>query len=92
MDVLDLFFHLLSFAAPAIAVGAGVAFAARFVFARQPESRSWWFYAAINSIAGIAVLVAGLAYFGVDGKMATYSALVVAVACAQWLSAKGWKA
>jgi hypothetical protein len=92
MGILDLVFHLLSFAAPALAVGVGVAFAARFILSRQPDGRSWWASAAINSIAGIAVLVAGLWYFGVDGKMATYSALVVAVACAQWLSARGWKA
>jgi hypothetical protein len=31
------------------------------------------------------VLVAGLAWWGVDGKMATYAALVVVIATSQWL-------
>jgi hypothetical protein len=53
---------------------------------------SWWLHVAINSIAGVAVLVAGLWYFGVDGKMATYAALVVAIAGCQWLSSRAWKA
>jgi hypothetical protein len=31
----------------------------------------------------------GLWYFGVDGKMATYAALVVVVAPCQWLCQRG---
>jgi hypothetical protein len=48
--------------------------------------------AAINFTAGVAVLAVGLRYFGVDGKMATYAGLVAAVATAQWLSSRAWKA
>jgi hypothetical protein len=40
----------------------------------------------------MATLLAGLWYFGVDGKMATYAALVVAIAGCQWLSGRAWKA
>jgi hypothetical protein len=40
----------------------------------------------------VAVLAAGLWHFGVDGKMATYAGLVAAVATAQWLGSRGWKA
>lgn len=36
-------------------------------------------------------LLAGLAYFGNDGKMATYAALVVACASSQWVLVKGWR-
>lgn len=90
MGFLDLFLHLLSFGAPAFAVGLGVALAARVVMPRQPSARSWWGQAALNSVAGLVVLTAGLWHFGVDGKMATYTALLVAVASCQWACSRGW--
>jgi CDP-diglyceride synthetase len=91
MGPLDLFFHLLSFVAPAVAVGLGVALAARVLMPRPSPGRSWWGQAALNSIAGVLVLAAGLWHFGVDGKMATYAALVIAVAICQWASNRGWR-
>jgi hypothetical protein len=92
MGPLDTLIHLLSFAAPALAVAVLVALAARFILPSQPIGLSWRVNIAINSIAGVATLVAGLWYFGVDGKMATYAALVVAIAGCQWLSSRAWKA
>lgn len=80
----DLFFHLIGFAAPALAVALLVALAARAVMPGPAAARSWWFQFAINSIVGVLVLAAGLWHFGVDGKMATYAVLVVAVASCQW--------
>jgi energy-converting hydrogenase Eha subunit A len=91
MGPLDLFLHLLSFAAPAVAVGVGVALAARVVMPRQLPARSWWQQSALNSIAGLVVLGAGLWHFGVDGKMTTYAALVVAMASCQWVCGRGWR-
>jgi len=35
-------------------------------------------------LVGVAVLLAGLAYFGRDGKMATYAALVLAQGTLAW--------
>jgi hypothetical protein len=81
----DLLVHLLSFLAPAIAVGLMVALAAPLLRGRQAGFRRWWVQAAINSIAGALVLAAGLWWWGVDGKMATYAALVVAIATCQWV-------
>jgi hypothetical protein len=40
----------------------------------------------------VLVLAAGLWHFGVDGKMATYAALVIAVASCQWICDPGWRA
>jgi hypothetical protein len=85
MGPLDLLVHLLSFLAPAVAVGLAVALAAPLLVAQQSGLRRWWAQAAINSVAGALVLVAGLAWWGVDGKMATYAALVVVIATSQWL-------
>jgi hypothetical protein len=39
----------------------------------------------------VAVLASGLWWFGRDGKMATYTALVIAVATCQWLSGRAWR-
>ena len=36
-------------------------------------------------------LLAALIVFGRDGKMATYAALVVAIASSQWLLLRGWR-
>jgi uncharacterized BrkB/YihY/UPF0761 family membrane protein len=91
MGPLDLLNHLLSFAAPAVAVGLLVALAARILMPRQPKGMNWWAHAALNSIAGVVALTAGLWYFGVDGKMATYGGLVVVVATCQWAFARGWR-
>lgn len=89
MGPLDLLFHSLGFAAPAIAVAVTVALAARILAPGKARGLSWWVQSAISSVAGIVVLVAGLWYFGVDGKMATYSGLVLAVASCQWLCSRG---
>ncbi|HUR90481.1 MAG TPA: hypothetical protein VMZ74_15450 [Ramlibacter sp.] len=82
--------HLLGFVAPALFVGLAVAVGARWV-RLSPQPLRWWVHAAINFTAGVAVLAAGLWHFGVDGKMATYAALVAAVATTQWLCSRGWK-
>lgn len=91
MGPLDTLIHLLSFLAPALAVALALALAARLMLPRQSQSLSWWSHAAINSIVGGLVLVAGLWYFGVDGKMATYATLVVAVASCQWACGRAWR-
>ena len=86
-----LFLHLLSFAAPAVAVALLAALAAHVLMPRRPASYPWWGQAAINSVVGVLVLGAGLWHFGVDGKMATYAALVLAVASCQWMLIRGWR-
>jgi hypothetical protein len=85
MDALDLLTHLLSFLAPAVAVGLAVALAGPLLTPRRASFRRWWAHAAINSLAGALVLAAGLWWWGVDGKMATYAALVAVTGTCQWL-------
>ena len=91
MGPIDAFFHVSSFMAPALAAGVLVALAARVILRTLPGTGSWWRHAAMNSVAGVLALAAGLWYFGVDGKMATYAGLVVAVATSQWFCSRGWK-
>ena len=91
MDVLDLLQHTLGFVAPAFAVALLVALAGRWLLPKDAERLGWWASLAINFIAGLVVLGAGLWYFGHDGKMATYAAVVVVVATTQWLMGRGWR-
>jgi zinc transporter ZupT len=90
MGPLDLALHLLSFAAPAFAVALGLALGARLFRLDRSVGRRWWVSVALNFVAGVAVLGAGLWYFGRDGKMATYAALVLVVATVQWVSGRSW--
>ena len=39
----------------------------------------------VNSIIGVTVLLLGLLWFGNDGKVMTYAAMVLACASTQWL-------
>jgi len=90
MDPLNLFWHLLAFAAPALAVGLAVAVLGRWLI-RSGAVLRLPVQAGVNAAAGTLVLAAGFWIFGVDGKMASYAGLVVAVATAQWLGSKAWK-
>ncbi len=91
MAALDTVLHLLSFFGPALAVACLVALARRLLMPGRAAVLSWWGQAAINSIAGGLVLVAGLWYWGVDGKMVTYLLLVFAIATCEWACARGWR-
>ena len=91
MGPLDLLIHLLNCLAPALAVALGVALAARWFMKKGSPARTWYAQAAINFVAGAGVLAVGLWFFGRDGKMATYAALVVTCALSQWLGGRHWR-
>jgi hypothetical protein len=88
--------HLLNFVLPAITVALLLVLSSRVfggVFrSSKPLAASWWSQVAIVFIANLAVLVAGLLFFGHDGKMLTYAAMVAAAAVCQWALLGGWKA
>ncbi len=91
MGVIDFFWHLANFCAPAAVVAVLVA-AFASIFKSKPRSASVFRrFIAINFVVCMVALVAGLAYFGNDGKMATYSTMVLAVGTSQWLLLKGWR-
>lgn len=91
MGPLDLLLHLFGFVLPALVVGVLLAVFARILMPKVPSAPVWWAQAAINSGVGVLVLLAGLVVFGRDGKMATYAALVVAMASSQWVLLRGWR-
>ena len=91
MGPLDLIIHLLNFAAPALVLAVAMPVADRLFVRRRVQSVAWRPQIAINLIAGLVVLGAGLALFGNDGKMLTYVGLVIVVASAQWLAGRHWR-
>lgn len=90
MGFLDALFHLSGFAAPALALGLLMPWAARWVLPR-PAAVRYRVQAGVVFGAGLAALVAGLVVFGRDGKMASYAALVLSAATAQWILARAWR-
>jgi hypothetical protein len=91
MDFLDILFHLLGFAAPALALGLLLPLASRFLLAPARIVTGFWAQAAIVSACGLAVLGGGLWFFSQDGKMATYATLVVVACTVQWTLAGAWR-
>ena len=88
--------HLLNFVLPAAAVALLLVLSSRVfggVFrSNRPVAASWWVQTAIVFAANVAVLAAGLVFFGHDGKMATYAAMVGGAALCQWVLLGGWRA
>ena len=91
MGPLDQLNHLLNFMAPAVAVGAFLALFGPILMSKRPEAQVFIVQVAINSIAGLLVLVLGLWFFGNDGKMATYAAMLLFCTAAQASSGRWGK-
>lgn len=88
--------HLLNFVVPAVAVAVLLVLCSRLLGglfgSKRPLAQSWWAQAAIVFIVNVAILVAGLLFFGHDGKMLTYAAMVVGAAVCQWFLLGAWRA
>jgi len=88
MGPLDLLYHVLNFIAPALVVGALLAFCAPMFMGNRAQAPVFIAQSAINTVAGVLALGVGLWFFGRDGKMLSYAAMVAAVATSQWFSTK----
>jgi len=84
MNILALLTHLLNFAAPALFVGTFLALVAPWVQRKSVRRSSWTVRALSNSLCGLGALLAGLWFFGHDGKMASYLGLLMASAASQF--------
>ncbi len=87
--------HLLNFMAPALAVAVLLVLFSRLLPGGVASKRGFgqliWVQIAINFIACLGALTAGLVLFGRDGKMLTYLALVVTAGISQWCQQRGWR-
>ena len=84
MGPLDLLWHLLNFFAPAVGMGLIAPALAKLLWRRALAGASWVRLIGGVMVACAAVLVAGLVWFGHDGKMATYGAMVLVCALTLW--------
>ncbi len=84
MGPLDAIGHLLNLFLPALGLGALAAAAAKLAWRRNLAAVPWRCLALPACMASALVLLAGLALFGRDGKMATYGGMVVACAFTLW--------
>ena len=93
MGPLERILHTFNFIAPAWGVALFCVLLARL-------TARWWLPLAswsllkqtlVGGVLGTVVLAGGLVLWGIDGKMATYSALVIVCGTAQWLMCKGWR-
>lgn len=91
MGLWDLLLHGLNFVAPALFVGAGLAIVAQYAMKKTAHGPGLIAQAAINFIVGVVLLLAGLWFFGRDGKMVTYAVLFVGLSVCQWLSGRHWR-
>ena len=83
MGPLDALNHLLNFAAPAMVLACLIPGMAAVLMRKRPAAPGFPGQVAIIFIVCLACQLAGLWLFGVDGKMVTYAALVLAGATAQ---------
>ena len=84
MGPLDAFWHLVNLFVPALGVGLLSAAGAKLLWRRELAGKAWRGLARDASLAGMAVVLAGLALSGHDGRMATYGAMVAACAVTLW--------
>ena len=84
MGVLDIIVHLLNFAAPALFIALLVVLLARIFIIKQAVALVWYAQTAINLVVCLILMLAGLWYFGRDGTIASYTAMVLGCATSQW--------
>ena len=88
MGPIDSLPHLGGFLAPAVFLAVVLPLLSRLVLRTAP---GYGRQALLVFAASLAILAAGLWWFGRDGKMLTYAALVLAAGTAQWLASRAWK-
>ncbi len=91
MGLINTVNHLLNFIAPALVVAILTAWMGRRLLSVKAAAPRFRLLTTVGWVAGTVVLVAGSWFFGRDGKMATYLAMVLACATAQWAVARARK-
>jgi hypothetical protein len=91
MHSLSLIVHLVNFLAPAIFMSAWSWLISGLFWRHKPAMFKPWQRFVLNSLAGFAVLFGGLVLGGQDGKMLTYTLLVLVCATLQWVFFKAWR-
>jgi len=91
MHLTDVINHVLSFALPALALAIALPSLARMTAWGRGGPASFKTQVLVNFVAALAVLLAGLWFWGQDGRMATYLAMATVSGSVQWLILRGWQ-
>ncbi len=83
--------HLANFVYPALGMAVLVSLLAHWLAPKPRRGLKLVHAMPLNAAVGIAVLVSGLVYFGNDGKMATYAALIAASAGTAFAAQGLWR-
>lgn len=86
MGPLDQLNHLLNFLAPALAVATVLALLGPFLGARNRSGTAIVRQLAVNFLVAGVALALGMWFFGRDGKMATYAAMLVCCTISQGIT------
>lgn len=92
MSLLDAFWHLLNFFAPAVGLGLLGAALAKLVWRGALKGVGWRRLSAWGCAGAILALIGGLIFFGRDGRMLTYLVMVLATATGLWWAGFGPRA
>ena len=84
MGPIDGFWHIANFFPPAGGVGLLAPALCKLLWRRELATVAWRRLAVWATGGAAAALIAGLAVFGRDGRLATYGLLVAASALALW--------
>lgn len=89
MNFLDLVWHVVDFALPALLLGVFSATAAKGLWRGPLRSTSWLRLSGGAVAASLLACIAGLVLTGRDGKMLTYAVMVLACAASLWWCTRG---
>lgn len=76
--------HLANLFVPAVALGMVAAGLAKLVWRGELLAQPWWRLAGPAAAVNGLVTLAGLAWYGADGRMGTYLAMVLATTFTLW--------
>lgn len=83
--------HWLNFLAPAAGLAFLLVLTGRLFFKKRSAKLALWRQISMLFVLNALALGIGLWFFGRDGKMATYAAMLVTSATGQWLILRGWR-
>jgi hypothetical protein len=84
MNPIEAFWHLLNLFVPALGLGALAAAATKLLWRGQTRGLAWWRLAGPACAAAAVATVGGLLFYGQDGRMGTYAAMVLVAALTLW--------
>lgn len=87
MTPLQQVWHLANFLAPAVFTAVIAVALTKLLWRRELAGVGWFGLTLWSTLAGEAAMIGGWMLSGRDGAMATYGAMVLAVATALWVAA-----